>query len=79
MKAYTDYPFEILGDKPYCMAPIREVTMLSYDGNKYVEISVDERTVDQDGYPLTVKSGYLFSDSKMRTPVTPEELSKLRR
>jgi hypothetical protein len=54
MKAYTDYPFTALGDKPYKNAPIRGVRALSYDGNKYC-------TVEVDGQRAEVKAGYLYT------------------
>ena len=54
MKAYTDYPFEELGDKPGSPAPIREIEVLSYDGDKYCEIRVD-------GLKTSIKAGYIYS------------------
>jgi hypothetical protein len=62
MKAFTDYPFEFLGDEPRQLAPIREVTVLSYDGDKYAEIEVD-------GHRTSVKAGYLY--------VTPGRLGEV--
>ena len=53
MRAYTDYPFVELGDEPYKPAPIREVEILSYDGDKYCKILVE-------GVGTEVKSGYLY-------------------
>lgn len=51
---YTDYPFHSLGDKPYTEAPIRECFLISYDGNKYVQISVN-------GINEEVKCGYVYA------------------
>jgi len=53
MKAWTDYPFASLDDAPGQQAPIREVDVLSYDGNKYCRILVK-------GYCEQVKAGYLY-------------------
>lgn len=53
MKAYTDYPFEELGDEPFKKAPVREVDVINYDGNKYCRIVVG-------GVESSVKSGYLY-------------------
>lgn len=53
MKAYTDYPFEELGDQPYMMAPIREINVISYDGDKYCQIEVG-------GITTEVKAGYIY-------------------
>jgi len=54
MKIYTDYPFEELGDEPNSEAPIREVEMEAYDGDKYVRVNYD-------GKQLEVKAGYLYT------------------
>lgn len=50
---YTDYPFTELGDTPGQSAPIREVRVLSYDGDKYCRVLVD-------GHKLEVKAGYIY-------------------
>lgn len=50
---YTDYPFAALGDTPCQAAPIREVSLISYDGDKYAEISVE-------GIKQWVKLAYLY-------------------
>ena len=41
MKAWTDYPFNWLGDEEGKCAPVREIKVLSYDGDKYCTIEVD--------------------------------------
>jgi hypothetical protein len=61
---YTDYPFTELGDAPGQAAPIREVRVLSYDGNKYCRVLVD-------GHKLEVKAGYIYR-SRPRPGVAPE-------
>ena len=53
MKAWTDYPFVELGDIAGQKAPIREVVVLDYDGNKYCTVIVE-------GIESSVKSGYLY-------------------
>lgn len=53
MKAWTDYPFRELGDTPLKEAPVREVEVLSYDGDKYCKILVG-------GVQSEVKWGYLY-------------------
>lgn len=55
IKAYTDYPFESLGDIAYQKAPIREIEILAYDGNKYCLVKV-ENTYDM------IKYGYIYSE-----------------
>lgn len=55
MKAYTDYPFRILGDIPGINGPIREVEIISYDGDKYCRIIVE-------GLETEIKSGYLYKN-----------------
>ncbi len=54
MKAWTDYPFVELGDIPLAEAPVREVEVIEYDGDKYVTICVN-------GVTASVKSGYLYA------------------
>lgn len=51
---YTDYPFVALGDEPYKEAPIREVIVLSYDGNKYCDVLVS-------GVKSNIKAGYIYT------------------
>lgn len=55
MKAFTDYPFKELGDTASILAPIREVEVLSYDGDKYCNILINEKT-------LSVKACYLYKN-----------------
>ncbi len=54
---YTDYPFLELGDKCSQEAPIREVYLIGYDGDKYVDILVEGRV-------SSVKYGYLYREAK---------------
>jgi hypothetical protein len=35
IKAWSDYPLIALGDRPYELAPVREINVVRYDGNKY--------------------------------------------
>lgn len=53
VKAYTDYPLPGL-DEPYTIAPIRQVKVLLYDGNKYCWIWCEGKIYD-------IKRGYLYS------------------
>lgn len=55
MRGWTDYPFEELGDIPNQEAPIREVHLLSYDGDKYV-------TVQFQGIVKEIKRGYIYME-----------------
>lgn len=52
--AYTDYPFEELGDEPYKKAPVREIKVLSFDGNKYCRILVGDMKTE-------IKAGYIYT------------------
>jgi hypothetical protein len=54
IKAFTDYPFTELGDTSGQLAPVRQVTVKGWDGDKYVTIEVE-------GKITTVKYGYLYS------------------
>jgi len=53
MKFWTDYPILALGDEPGKPAPIRECEVLSYDGDKYVDVLVG-------GIKADFKAGYLY-------------------
>ncbi len=54
MKAYTDYPFLELGDAEYEEAPIRQVNVLYYDGDKRCRVSFN-------GIEEDIKTGYLYT------------------
>lgn len=73
MKAWTDYPFTQLGDIEGRKAPIREIKVLSYDGDKYCRIMV-HGTEDE------IKAGYIYQHKgrlgKVES-VTPEQLTHL--
>jgi hypothetical protein len=56
MKAWTDYPFISLGDESGKKAPIRQIDVLSYDGNKYCRVVVE-------GVEEEIKSGYIYTES----------------
>jgi len=53
MKAFTDYPFSVdeLDD-----APVREVEVVSWDGDKYVAIQVGKAKYE-------IKYGYLYKEA----------------
>lgn len=71
---WTDYPFVELGDVAGQKAPIRHVTVVKYDGDKYVTISVkDCPTV------LSVKAGYLYSKPGRLGSVPKVNIRKLER
>lgn len=73
-KLYTDYPLAILfGDKPRVEAPIREVKLLDFDGDKYC-------TVEVEGMQADIKFGYIYFESKRNgaTPsITIEEINAI--
>lgn len=56
MKAYTDYPIVALGDEPHKDAPIREVWVIDYDGNKYCDVLL------ADGLFAEIKADYLYKE-----------------
>lgn len=51
---WTDYPFTGLGDIPYTKVPIRQVTLVSFDEDRYCEVLVE-------GQLFEVKLGYLYN------------------
>ena len=54
MKAYTDYPILELGDISGEEAPVREVKVLYYDGDKRCKVIVQ-------GVEEEIKTGYLYT------------------
>lgn len=74
MKAWTDYPFEWLGDIAYKEAPVREIEVLSYDGNKYCRIQVC-------GKEDEIKAGYIYQQAgryREVPAVTVQQLESLK-
>lgn len=60
MKAWTDYPIVGLGDKPNDpsrLAPIREIEIIGWDGDKYAKVLVA-------GVITYIKHGYLYTEPK---------------
>ena len=55
MLAFTDCPIVVLGDVAGKMAHVRQVEILSYDGNKYCQVAVE-------GILTDIKAGYLYSE-----------------
>jgi len=53
MKGYTDYPMTHLGDKSGVEAPIREIFIHGWDGNKYAYVTVE-------GTVTSIKCGYIY-------------------
>jgi len=83
MIAYTDYPFEELGDTSGAQAPIRKCRVICWDGNKYAMIVVGDcllRTSIKTGYlyrkPARVEYGQVI-DIKKVPEVSLEEYVKL--
>lgn len=54
MHFYTDYPILELGDEPHKPAPVRECTILRYDGDKYCDVVVE-------GIKTNFKAGYIYT------------------
>ena len=54
ISCWTDYPFESLGDSPHETAPIRQVEVIYYDGDKYASVIVE-------GQEESIKTGYLYN------------------
>jgi hypothetical protein len=52
--AFTDYPIPALGDNPYTKAPLREVEVISYDGDEWCEVLFEEKK-------FSVKRYYLYT------------------
>ena len=73
MKAWTDYPFTQLQDEAGKNAPVREIEVLSYDGDKYCRVHVC-------GHEDEIKAGYIYQREGRFGEVpqlTREQLAKL--
>lgn len=51
---WTDYPIVELGDEPQIEASVREVRLLSYDGDKRLTVIVG-------GVEVEIKRGYIYT------------------
>jgi hypothetical protein len=73
-RVFTDFPFVIqLNDLKHQEAPIREVKVLSYDGDKYCTIEIEGQEAD-------VKLGHLYFEEKRfgkTDSITPEQIVDL--
>lgn len=67
---YTDYPFTSLGDTKGKIAPIREIKILEYDGDKYCVVRVLGTTAVE-----SIKYGYIYKN-KVRNNQNPVLLSQ---
>ncbi len=59
MTFYTDYPMLKLGDEAGKEAPIREIGLIAYDGDKYVVVSPVGTT-----HAESIKSGYIYTSER---------------
>ena len=55
IECFTDYPIATLGDAPGKMAPVRKAIAMSYDGNKYCRVQIEDEV-------LEIKAGYLYTN-----------------
>ena len=73
MKAWTDYPFAHLQDEAGKKAPVREIEVLSYDGDKYCMVRVC-------GHEDEIKAGYIYQREGRYgevPPITRRQLAML--
>ena len=67
---YTDYPFACLGDEPRRAAPVREIAVISCDGNK-----CDVRVKGARGiYKESVKITYIYTDPTCEVVIQPSDI-----
>lgn len=72
MQAWTDYPFVEFGDTANAIAPVREVQIIAFDGDKYATVVVE-------GIELEIKAGYLYCKPGRHSKVQPVSLNALRK
>lgn len=72
MTYYTDYPITELGDESGKIAPIRPCEIISYDGDKYVDVRVG-------GVVTNFKAGYVYLKRGRCGEVPSVPYHKLRR
>ncbi len=71
--AWTDYPFTRLGDAEGQEAPVREIEVDSYDGDKYCRVKFC-------GIAEEIKAGYIYQREGRYgevPPVTKRQLESL--
>jgi hypothetical protein len=73
ISCWTNYPIEELGDEPYKQAPVRQVLVWQYDGNKYVTVQVKNNPEVLTSF----KSGYLYSDKNLQKRVNWRKISRM--
>jgi hypothetical protein len=71
--AFTDMPFITLGDELFEKGPMRQVTLLSYDGYKYVTVRLENDTKAQ------IRPKYLYRVKMCSRPITQDMLNLLPR
>lgn len=73
LRAWTDYPLVALGDTAGQPAPVREVEVVSYDGDKYCRVRVCGRYEE-------IKIAYIYQRAGRLgdvPPLTPMQLAQL--
>lgn len=58
-RLWTDYPISELGDIDGQPAPIREIELLAYDGDKHARVRLIK-----EGIVTEFKSGYIYTEPK---------------
>jgi len=71
----TDYPIPEYGDKEGFRAPIRNVVIRSYDGDKYVSVFVQDIDDVKRWIVVAMKAGYVINKHTGRQP-TKRTLNK---
>ena len=61
MEYYTDHPFTSLGDTENCIAPIRRIKLIQYDGDKYCKVAYGSAEE-------WIKTGYIYKDRRRFNP-----------
>jgi hypothetical protein len=70
MKAYTDYPIIELNNSNHKQNLTKEVEIISYDGNKYCLIKINN-------FIKEIKAGHLYQDIKLTKNISDFKLKQL--
>ena len=73
ISCWTDYPIKELGDEDYQQAPLRQVIVLNYDGDKYVNVQLKSHP----GIVVSFNYRYLYTNNTDYKCVNHRKISRM--